>query len=80
MKGYDAGGQLTEAVRRSPHSVVLLDEVEKAHEDVLNVLLQIIEDGILTGTYRSHAEICRSYLILTQTEKVEPLISKTVLL
>jgi AAA domain (Cdc48 subfamily)/C-terminal, D2-small domain, of ClpB protein len=46
--GYDAGGQLTEAVRRSPHSVVLFDEVEKAHEDVLNILLQIMEDGILT--------------------------------
>jgi AAA domain (Cdc48 subfamily)/C-terminal, D2-small domain, of ClpB protein len=46
--GYDSGGQLTEAVRRSPHSVVLFDEVEKAHEDVLNILLQIMEDGILT--------------------------------
>jgi AAA domain (Cdc48 subfamily)/C-terminal, D2-small domain, of ClpB protein len=46
--GYDAGGQLTEAVRRSPHSVVLFDEAEKAHEDVLNILLQIMEDGILT--------------------------------
>ena len=42
------GGQLTEAVRRSPHSVVLLDELEKAHSDVLNILLQIMEDGVLT--------------------------------
>lgn len=46
--GYDSGGQLTEAVRTSPHSVVLFDEIEKAHEDVLNILLQITEDGILT--------------------------------
>lgn len=46
--GYEAGGQLTEAIRRAPHSVLLLDEVEKAHEDVLNILLQIMEDGILT--------------------------------
>jgi ATP-dependent Clp protease ATP-binding subunit ClpA len=46
--GYDEGGQLTEAVRRSPHSVVLLDEIEKAHPDCLSILLQIMEDGILT--------------------------------
>mmetsp|Transcript_31237 Transcript_31237/g.46185 ORF Transcript_31237/g.46185 Transcript_31237/m.46185 type:complete len:1030 (+) Transcript_31237:221-3310(+) len=46
--GYEEGGQLTEAVRRAPHSVVLLDELEKAHGDVLNVLLQIMEDGMLT--------------------------------
>ena len=46
--GYEEGGQLTEAVRTSPHSVVLLDELEKAHGDVLNLLLQVMEDGILT--------------------------------
>jgi len=46
--GYEEGGQLTEAVRRKPHSTVLLDEIEKAHGDVLNILLQIMEDGILT--------------------------------
>jgi len=46
--GYDEGGQLTEAVRRAPHSVVLFDELEKAHEDVLNVLLQIMDEGQLT--------------------------------
>ena len=43
--GYDEGGQLTEAVRRKPYSVVLLDEIEKAHPDVFNILLQILEDG-----------------------------------
>lgn len=46
--GYEEGGQLTEAVRRSPHSVVLFDELEKAHEDVLNLLLQIMDEGQLT--------------------------------
>jgi len=46
--GYDEGGQLTEAVRRKPHSVVLFDELEKAHEDVLNILLQILDEGTLT--------------------------------
>ncbi|KAL7463236.1 hypothetical protein ACHAXS_003609 [Conticribra weissflogii] len=46
--GYDEGGQLTEAVRRKPHSVVLFDELEKAHEDVLNILLQILDEGSLT--------------------------------
>jgi len=48
--GYDEGGQLTEAVRRRPYSVLLLDEIEKAHPDVFNVLLQILDDGRLTGT------------------------------
>jgi ATP-dependent Clp protease ATP-binding subunit ClpC len=46
--GYEEGGQLTEAVRRAPHSVVLFDELEKAHEDVLNILLQIMDEGQLT--------------------------------
>ena len=52
--GYDEGGQLTEAVRRRPYSVVLFDEVEKAHPDVFNVLLQVLDDGRLTGLQRSH--------------------------
>ncbi len=46
--GYDEGGQLTEAVRRKPYSVVLLDEIEKAHPDVFNILLQVLDDGRLT--------------------------------
>jgi len=46
--GYDEGGQLTEAVRRRPYSVVLLDEIEKAHSDVFHVLLQVLDDGRLT--------------------------------
>ena len=46
--GYDEGGQLTEAVRRKPYAVILLDEIEKAHADVFNALLQVMEDGRLT--------------------------------
>jgi ATP-dependent Clp protease ATP-binding subunit ClpC len=48
--GYDEGGQLTEAVRRRPYTVVLFDEIEKAHPDVFNMLLQIFEDGRLTDS------------------------------
>ena len=48
--GYEEGGQLTEKVRRKPYSVVLLDEIEKAHPDVFNILLQILEDGRLTDS------------------------------
>lgn len=48
--GHDEGGQLTEAVRRNPYSVILLDEVEKAHSDVFNVLLQILDEGRLTDS------------------------------
>ncbi|MEG1850366.1 MAG: AAA family ATPase, partial [Oscillospiraceae bacterium] len=53
--GYEEGGQLTEAVRRHPYSVVLFDEVEKAHPEVLHVLLQLLEDGQLTD---SHGRVC----------------------
>ncbi|MCV4784387.1 AAA family ATPase, partial [Escherichia coli] len=48
--GYEEGGQLTEAVRRRPYSVVLFDEIEKAHPDVFNILLQILDDGRLTDS------------------------------
>jgi len=50
MMGYEEGGQLTEKVRRKPYSVVLLDEVEKAHPDTFNVLLQVLDDGLLTDS------------------------------
>jgi len=66
--GYEEGGQLTEAVRRAPHSVVLLDEIEKAHRDVLNVLLQVMEDGVLTdGKGRT---ICFKNVILVMTSNI----------
>jgi len=63
--GYEAGGQLTEAVRRSPHTVVLLDEVEKAHPDVFNMLLQVLEDGRLTDNKGRVIDFANTMLILT---------------
>jgi ATP-dependent Clp protease ATP-binding subunit ClpC len=63
--GYEEGGQLTEAVRRAPHSVVLLDELEKAHDDVLNILLQILEDGILTDGKGRTVNFKNTILIMT---------------
>jgi len=63
--GYDEGGQLTEAVRRAPHSVVLLDELEKAHGDVLNILLQIMEDGILTDGKGRTVNFKNTVLVMT---------------
>jgi len=63
--GYEEGGQLTEAVRRAPHSVVLLDEVEKGHPDVLNILLQIMEDGILTDGKGRTVDFKNVILVMT---------------
>jgi len=63
--GYEEGGQLTEAVRRSPHSVVLLDELEKAHGDVLNILLQIMEDGMLTDGKGRTVNFKNTILVMT---------------
>lgn len=63
--GYDEGGQLTEAVRRRPYSVILFDEIEKAHPDVSNILLQILEDGVLTDSQGRQASFANTVLILT---------------
>jgi len=63
--GYEEGGQLTEAVRRAPHSVVLLDELEKAHSDVLNILLQIMEDGMLTDGKGRTVNFKNTILVMT---------------
>ena len=63
--GYDEGGQLTEAVRRKPYSVVLLDEIEKAHPDVFNVLLQVLEDGRLTDNKGRTANFKNTIVIMT---------------
>ncbi len=63
--GYDEGGQLTEAVRRRPYSVVLLDEIEKAHPDVFNVLLQILDDGRLTDGHGRTVDFRNTVLIMT---------------
>ena len=63
--GYDEGGQLTEAVRRRPYSVILLDEIEKAHPDVFNVLLQVLDDGRLTDGHGRTVDFRNTLLILT---------------
>jgi ATP-dependent Clp protease ATP-binding subunit ClpB len=63
--GYEEGGQLTEAVRRRPYSVVLFDEIEKAHSDVFNVLLQILDDGRLTDSKGRTVDFKNTVLIMT---------------
>jgi len=70
--GYDEGGQLTETVRRRPYSVVLLDEVEKAHSDVFNVLLQLLDDGRLTDGHGRTVDFSNVVLIMTSNLKGEP--------
>ncbi len=63
--GYEEGGQLTEKVRRRPYSVVLLDEIEKAHPDIFNMLLQIMEEGRLTDSFGRHIDFRNVVLIMT---------------
>ncbi|MFN2442416.1 MAG: ATP-dependent Clp protease ATP-binding subunit [Thermoanaerobaculia bacterium] len=63
--GHEEGGQLTERVRRSPYSVVLLDEIEKAHPDISNILLQILEDGILTDSLGNQVDFRNTLIIMT---------------
>ncbi|HPD65220.1 MAG TPA: ATP-dependent chaperone ClpB [Bacteroidia bacterium] len=63
--GYEEGGQLTEAVRRKPYSVILLDEIEKAHPDVFNILLQVLDDGILTDNKGRTANFKNTIIIMT---------------
>jgi len=63
--GYDEGGQLTEAVRRRPYCVVLLDEIEKAHPEVFNILLQVLEDGRLTDSHGKVADFRNAVIIMT---------------
>ena len=63
--GYEEGGQLTEKIRRKPYSVVLLDEIEKAHPDVFNILLQVLDDGILTDSLGRRVDFKNTILIMT---------------
>ena len=63
--GYDEGGQLTEKVRRKPYSVILFDEIEKAHEDVFNILLQIMDDGRLTDSQGRHVDFKNTIIVMT---------------
>jgi ATP-dependent Clp protease ATP-binding subunit ClpB len=70
--GYEEGGQLTEAVRRRPYAVVLLDEIEKAHPDVFNILLQVLEDGRLTDGQGRTVDFTNAVLIMTSNLPGEP--------
>src|SRR5205814_3213708 len=63
--GYEEGGQLTEAVRRRPYSVILFDEIDKAHPDVFNILLQILDDGRLTDSQGRTVDFRNSVIIMT---------------
>ncbi|MBQ9475296.1 MAG: AAA family ATPase [Bacteroidales bacterium] len=71
--GYDEGGQLTEAVRRKPYSVILLDEIEKAHPDVFNILLQVLDDGRLTDNKGRTVNFKNTILIMTSNLREEDL-------
>jgi len=63
--GYEDGGELTEAVRRRPYSIILLDEIEKAHPDVQNILLQLLDDGVLTDSYGRRVDFKNTIIIMT---------------
>ena len=76
--GYDQGGQLTEAVRKSPHSVVLLDEIEKAHPDIFNVLLQIMDNARLTDNSGREANFRNVIIIMTTNAGAREMQQKTV--
>ncbi|MDI6801894.1 MAG: ATP-dependent Clp protease ATP-binding subunit [Thermodesulfovibrionales bacterium] len=77
--GYEEGGQLTEKIRKRPYSVVLFDEIEKAHQDVFNILLQILDEGVLTDSYGRKVDFRNTILIMTSNlgariiEKATPL-------
>ncbi len=71
--GYDEGGQLTEQVRRNPYCVVLLDEIEKAHPEVFNLLLQVMEDGQLTDSQGRHVDFRNTIIIMTSNVGVRPI-------
>ena len=71
--GYEEGGQLTEKVRRKPYSVVLLDEIEKAHPDVFNILLQVLDDGILTDSLGRRVDFRNTIIIMTSNIGVRDL-------
>ncbi len=75
--GYDEGGQLTEAVRRKPYSVILLDEIEKAHSDVYNILLQVLDDGRLTDNKGRVVDFKNTIIIMTSNIGSQMILEKT---
>jgi len=74
--GHEEGGQLTEKVRRKPWSVVLFDELEKAHEDLLNILLQVMEDGVLTDSLGRKVDFRNTVLVMTSNIGARKLVSR----
>ena len=72
--GYEEGGQLTEAVRRKPYSVVLFDEIEKAHADVFNTLLQVLDDGRITDAQGRTVDFRNTVIIMTSNIGAEHLL------
>ena len=76
--GYDEGGQLTEAVRRNPYSIVLFDEIEKAHKDVFNILLQILDDGRITDSQGRTVDFKNTIIIMTSNLGSEYILNKEV--
>src|SRR6185369_6453199 len=71
--GYDDGGQLTDKIRRRPYSLVLFDEIEKAHPDTFNMLLQILEDGVLTDAKGRKIDFSNTIIIMTSNIGAEKL-------
>ncbi|MEX0878582.1 MAG: ATP-dependent Clp protease ATP-binding subunit [Thermoanaerobaculia bacterium] len=75
--GHEEGGQLTERIRRNPYSVILFDEIEKAHPDIANLLLQILEDGILTDAYGNVVDFKNTLIIMTSNIGTKHLVNRT---
>jgi ATP-dependent Clp protease ATP-binding subunit ClpC len=75
--GHEDGGQLTERIRRNPYSVILFDEIEKAHPDIANLLLQILEDGILTDAYGNVVDFKNALIIMTSNIGTKQLVNRT---
>ncbi|MCD7844008.1 MAG: AAA family ATPase, partial [Clostridiales bacterium] len=75
--GYEEGGRLTEAIRKRPYRVVLFDELEKAHSEVCNLLLQLLEDGILTDSHGNRADFRNAVIVMTTNAGAEALAQNT---
>ena len=73
--GYDEGGALTEAVRRRPYQLVLFDEIEKAHPDIFNILLQVLDDGHLTDGHGRKVDFRNTLILLTSNLGSGPLLA-----
>ena len=73
--GYEEGGQLSEKVRRNPYSVILFDEIEKAHPDVFNILLQVLDDGHITDSQGRQVDFKNTILIMTSNAGAQSIIS-----